>query len=220
MSEVQSRIQDLITKFVAEVRDVALAEARAALAAALGGDVSSTPINGNRAPKVAKAPKEPKADRTKGEKRSKDDLADLRAKLVEFITANPGLRIELINKQMGLNAGDAFLPLKRLLKEGAISTQGARRTTTYWPGAGAAPKAKKAKAKKAKESKPKKASKKKSAPKEAALVSGEGETPEAAAPSFDEIKKAIETAGGSVRGAAKELGIAESTLRRRVAKGE
>lgn len=218
MSEVQSRIQDLITKFVAEVRDVALAEARAALAAALGGDVSSTPVNGNRASKTVKAVKEPKADRTKGEKRSKDDLADLRAKLVEFITANPGMRIELINKQMGLNAGDAFLPLKRLLKEGAISTQGARRATTYWPGAGAAPKAKKAKAKKAKEGKPKKASKKKSAPKEAA--SSEGETPEAAAPSFEEIKKAIETAGGSVRGAAKELNLAESTLRRRIAKGE
>ena len=55
---------------------------------------------------------------------------------VEFVTKNPGLRIEQINKQLGTSTKDLALPIRKLLSEGAIKAKGKKRSTAYFPGEG------------------------------------------------------------------------------------
>ena len=49
---------------------------------------------------------------------------------------HPGLRIEQINKELGTQTRDLALPLRKLISEGAVRTEGEKRSTQYFPGAG------------------------------------------------------------------------------------
>ncbi len=53
---------------------------------------------------------------------------------MSFVAANPGLRIEQINRQMGTATRDLTLPIRKLVVSGAIVTKGAKRSTTYFVG--------------------------------------------------------------------------------------
>ena len=52
------------------------------------------------------------------------------------IKEHPGERIEQINGHMGTRTSDLSLPLKKLIAEGAVRTEGDRRATKYFPGDG------------------------------------------------------------------------------------
>jgi len=52
------------------------------------------------------------------------------------VKANPGLRIEQINKQLGTTTKDLALPIRKLLAESAIQAKGRKRSTTYYSGSG------------------------------------------------------------------------------------
>jgi hypothetical protein len=44
------------------------------------------------------------------------------------------MRIEQINKQLGTTTKDLALPIRKLISEGAITTKGQKRSTTYFAG--------------------------------------------------------------------------------------
>jgi hypothetical protein len=71
----------------------------------------------------------------RGAKRSPRDLAALSARFSAFVHAHPGLRVEQVNKQLGTTTAELALPIRKLIAEGAITTKGKRRATTYLPGA-------------------------------------------------------------------------------------
>ena len=52
------------------------------------------------------------------------------------MASSPGLRIEQINKAMGTNTTELALPLRKLVADGALKTEGQRRATKYFPGSG------------------------------------------------------------------------------------
>lgn len=142
MTEIETRINELVTNFINEVSRLARAAALDTLNRALAG-AGGTVVRDIRVGKPAKAASNgaaaaAAAKRAKGEKRPKAEIAQVQAKVLAHIRANPGQRIEQINKVLGTRTPDLALPLKKLIAEGAVDTKGARRATTYFPGDGAA----------------------------------------------------------------------------------
>ena len=70
----------------------------------------------------------------RGAKRTAADLDELSDKFASFVKANPGLRIEQVNKQLGTTTKDLALPIRKLIGEGQITAKGQKRSTTYYPG--------------------------------------------------------------------------------------
>lgn len=136
---IDSEIQQLVQKFTADIAALAIIEAQRALEQA-NADVGRALIDSTaQLPTIARPAKGTSAAplkaaaRTKGEKRPKAELAALRDRLAAYIGEHPGLRVEQLNKGLGLGANEAFRPLKHLLASGTITAKGARRATTYWP---------------------------------------------------------------------------------------
>ena len=67
-----------------------------------------------------------------GPKRTPAELEALSARFASFVQANPGLRIEQINKQLGTRTKDLALPIRKLVADGVINVQGQARSTTYF----------------------------------------------------------------------------------------
>ena len=70
----------------------------------------------------------------RGAKRTSADLEALSDKFASFVKANPGLRIEQINKQLGTTTKDLALPIRKLISDGVVNAKGQKRSTTYFPG--------------------------------------------------------------------------------------
>lgn len=149
MTEIEQRINDLVSSFVNEItrlaREAAVNTLQAALAGTGGTVVTDIRVAGRKGRGArAAAPAAPSAaaaaaaarSRAKGAKRPPDEIAETKDRVNAHIKANPGQRIEQINKQLGTRTSDLSLPLKKLLAEGSIRTEGARRATKYFPGDG------------------------------------------------------------------------------------
>jgi hypothetical protein len=146
MTEIEARINDLVSNFINEITRLARSSALETLERALAG-AGGTVVKDVR---VAKAPRSTgggasapsssssSAKRGKGEKRPKAEIVKLQEQVLSHIRSNPGQRIELINKVLGTKTSDLALPLKKLIADGAVDTKGARRATTYFPGDGSA----------------------------------------------------------------------------------
>lgn len=70
--------------------------------------------------------------RSKGAKRPVAELDGLRTRALEFILSNPGLRVEELNKELGTVTRDLALPLRKLVAEGTVRTEGRKRSTKYF----------------------------------------------------------------------------------------
>ena len=69
--------------------------------------------------------------RGRGAKRTAEEIEEMAERFVEFVQANPGLRIEQINKQLGTTTKDLALPIRKLISDGAVKVKGSKRATTY-----------------------------------------------------------------------------------------
>lgn len=191
------QIHQLVQKFTADIAAFALAETRRVIEAT-NAEVTQALATATQAhvvaadPPVRFQPQKRAQPRAKGEKRPKTELAALRDRLAAYIAEHPGLRVEQLNKGLGLGANEAFLPLKHLIAAGTIATKGTRRATTYWPS-------------------PLKRLLEASATK--------GQATKSTVPSKDQarVERAL-TKAQSVAGAAELLKVSETTLRRTIAK--
>jgi len=92
-------------------------------------------------------PEEAKSESANGHgrgKRSADDLAKLRTKILSWVVTNPGQGAESMSKNLGVPTKEMVLPIRQLLAEGKMMKEGQARAVKYFP-----PGAKKAKAQKA-----------------------------------------------------------------------
>ncbi|HMG22548.1 MAG TPA: hypothetical protein VK607_14545 [Kofleriaceae bacterium] len=135
MSEFQNEMNRVVQGFVAQITELARRAAIDTLESAFGGR------GGRGAPAAAAAAAlavnfgrvgRPRGGR--GAKRTSADLEALSERFASFVKANPGLRIEQINKQLGTTTKDLALPIRKLISEGQISAKGQKRSTTYFPG--------------------------------------------------------------------------------------
>ncbi|HEY4243956.1 MAG TPA: hypothetical protein VGM88_29280 [Kofleriaceae bacterium] len=74
----------------------------------------------------------PRAERGRGAKRSSEELSGLSDQFLDYVRANPGMRIEQINKVLNTTTKDLALPIRKLIADGEVSVKGQKRSTTYF----------------------------------------------------------------------------------------
>ena len=135
MTDFQHDMNRTVQGFVTQITELARRAAITTLESAFNGRPSS---NGAAlvAPALASAgvARAGRARGGRGAKRTAADLEALSEKFASFVKANPGLRIEQINKELGTTTKDLALPIRKLIAEGVISAKGKKRSTTYFPG--------------------------------------------------------------------------------------
>lgn len=148
MSDFQSEMNRTVQGFVAQISELARRAAIDTLESAFGSRArGAAPINlgaiaglvptgstGARVERGARAGARPRT----GAKRTAADLEALSERVASFVKANPGLRIEQINKELGTVTKDLALPIRKLISEGLITSKGQKRSTTYYAGKKAA----------------------------------------------------------------------------------
>jgi hypothetical protein len=133
MSDFQNEMNRVVQGFVSQITELARRAAIDTLESAFGGRAA------RGAPAAAAALTvslgrvgRPRGGR--GAKRTSADLEALSERFASFVKANPGLRIEQINKQLGTTTKDLALPIRKLISDGVVSAKGQKRSTTYFPG--------------------------------------------------------------------------------------
>src|SRR4029079_2443184 len=135
MSDFQNEMNRAVQGFVAQITELARRAAIDTLESAFGGraarggaPVAVAALAATSFGRVGR----PRGGR--GAKRTAADLEALSERFASFVKANPGLRIEQINKQLGTTTKDLALPIRNLLADKEISAKGQKRSTTYFPG--------------------------------------------------------------------------------------
>lgn len=130
------KIQQVVERFVDDLRAAMLDDVMAAL-----GGAQKTPVRRTHAEVLLNrvGVKAPKATTNgalpKGQKRPPAELAALTERLGAAITNTPGLRIEQLAAQMVISTKELTLPVKKLLAEKLVRTEGVKRATKYFPAA-------------------------------------------------------------------------------------
>jgi hypothetical protein len=139
MSDFQNEMNHAVQGFVAQIAELARRAALDTLESAFGsrgGGGGGGRNGGGRAALLALTggarAGRPRGGR--GAKRTAADLEVLSDKFASYVKANPGLRIEQINKELGTTTKDLALPIRKLIADGKISAKGQKRSTTYFPG--------------------------------------------------------------------------------------
>jgi hypothetical protein len=138
MSDFQTEMNRTVQDFVAQISELARRAAINTLESAFdskggrrsGAAAALIALTGNG--RVGR----PRGGR--GAKRTAADLEALSQQFASFVKANPGLRIEQINKELGTSTKDLALPIRKLVSTGVVNTKGKKRSTTYFPGRKAA----------------------------------------------------------------------------------
>jgi hypothetical protein len=138
MSEFQTEMNRVVQGFVAQIAELARRAAIDTLESAFGGRVAgargAAPAAAAAITAAANFGRVGRPRGGRGAKRTSADLEALSERFASFVKANPGLRIEQINKQLGTTTKDLALPIRKLISEGQISAKGQKRSTTYFAG--------------------------------------------------------------------------------------
>ena len=116
MRNFEQQISERVRSFVDEITDLARQQAMEALTAALS--------TGARGALVAR-------------RGSADQIDSACDALMTEISARPGQRVEQIGAALSTRTKDLALPLRKLIKDRRVRTEGQRRATKYFPGAAA-----------------------------------------------------------------------------------
>ena len=130
MLDPHRKIQALIDSFVAELGEVAKHIALEQLKTAFG-TAKLAPLR-LRAAASTPAAAAPAAARPSRSRRGQREIEALRGKLLAVIGDNPGCRAEDINHALGTRTAQIAQPLRRLVVDRLVRTEGARRGTRYF----------------------------------------------------------------------------------------
>jgi hypothetical protein len=144
MTDIERQINELVSVFINDIsklaRQAALDTLSSALAGVGGTVVSDLRVPGARGRGRGKGRKGGAflglSRRPKGAKRPQDEIGKLKDMVLGHIKEHPGERIEQINAHLGTRTSDLSLPLKKLITDGIVRTEGDRRATKYFPGDG------------------------------------------------------------------------------------
>ena len=138
MSDFQTEMNRTVQGFVAQITELARRAAINTLESAFGERAAGGGGGGSAGAAAAAildgAARVGRPRGGRGAKRTAADLEALSEQVATFISTNPGLRIEQINKELGTTTKDLALPIRKLISEGAINAKGQKRSTTYFPG--------------------------------------------------------------------------------------
>ncbi|HEX3475121.1 MAG TPA: hypothetical protein VHT91_08770 [Kofleriaceae bacterium] len=136
MLDPHRKIQALIDSFVADLGELAKQIALEQLKTAFGSvKLAPLPPPSSYSSKASSAPSgssgSAAARRGRG-RRAQHEIEALRNKLLTVISDNPGCRAEDINSALGTRTPQIAQPLRRLVADRLVRTEGARRGTRYF----------------------------------------------------------------------------------------
>lgn len=140
MPNFEQMIAQRVQVFVSDIAELARQQAIETLSTALASGQGRG--RGGRAPKngglsLAQAGRGGRRGRDRsGNRRSPDEIDRASQALLAEIQANPGLRVEQIGRTLGAATKDLTLPLKKLLSQRIVRSEGQRRATRYFPAGG------------------------------------------------------------------------------------
>jgi hypothetical protein len=123
MLDPQREILALVDNFVADLSDLAKRIAIAQLKTAFGVGAPSV---------VSSPPPAPTPQRQGRARRGQREIEALRDKLLAAISEQPGCRAEDINTALGTKTLQIAQPLRRLVEDQLVRTEGARRGMRYF----------------------------------------------------------------------------------------
>jgi hypothetical protein len=126
--DIDGKIRGLVEAFASDLTELIRESAFDTVRAALGDAAPS----GRRSSKAAPAGVTRRA-LPKGAKRDPGEIAKLTTRLLEYVKAHKGERVEQIAKGMGVSTRELNLPVKKLIASKAIRTKGHKRATQYFP---------------------------------------------------------------------------------------
>lgn len=128
--EIQKRVDAFVTELSELVRQSALDAVRAALGADGKPLRPPRPLPGTQVrERVVRAVAKRDA---KGGRRTPNEMAAMRAKILAYVTANPGQRIEQIADGLKVPTSELHLPARTMVGK-TLRTTGERRATRYFP---------------------------------------------------------------------------------------
>ncbi|HEY3234099.1 MAG TPA: hypothetical protein VGJ84_05255 [Polyangiaceae bacterium] len=135
--DIARRIRGVTDDFMVDLRQLIKAIARERVAHALSGSVNTGFSRGRatRSLGVAGGPG-PLENGTENAhrrpKRTRVEVEALTDKLLAFIEANPGKRMEEISAGIGVGTRELTLPMRNLIREKHLRTEGHKRATSYF----------------------------------------------------------------------------------------
>lgn len=138
MSNFEQQINQRVQSFVAEITELARRQALETLSSALAGAglLGGGRGRGGRNGIVRRGGRAAALAAGAGGRRSADQIDATCQALLGEIGSNPGQRIEQIGSAIGMRTKDLALPIRKLVAQKQIRTEGQRRATRYFPGAG------------------------------------------------------------------------------------
>lgn len=133
MLDPHRKIQALIDSFVADLGELAKQIALEQLKTAFGS-VKLAPLppsSSSYSSSAASSGSSTARGRSRG-RRAQHEIEALRSKLLTVISDNPGCRAEDINSALGTRTPQIAQPLRKLVAERLVRTEGARRGTRYF----------------------------------------------------------------------------------------
>lgn len=131
----RAKLEQLIEQLLAEVARTAREAALDALTSALGPAATERlrgRVLGAR-PGSTAAPEPTLKARASRAKRTPTELAVAMERLHRFVFEHPGVRTEEIKQALGTSRRGMAHPLRRLVAEGILRTEGVKRSTRYYP---------------------------------------------------------------------------------------
>jgi hypothetical protein len=114
------KVEAILRRFTDELREAMREELSAQVTAAVQSSLGGKATKGVR-----------NAVKTRGGKRTSEEIAKQAQKVLKIIQDNPGKRSEEIAKVIGLSTGELVAPLKKLLADKEIGAKGKARGTMY-----------------------------------------------------------------------------------------
>lgn len=149
-TSIRSHIDQFLVSISALVRQAAVEAVREALGAGDGMVAAPARRGPGRPRKVAAAAASAPKARAEGKRgrRSSADVEQVAAQVRDYVSANPGQRLEEIGRGLGADTAGLKRPIQGLLAAGELRTEGQKRGTKYFPGGkGGGPKGKASKVK-------------------------------------------------------------------------
>lgn len=130
MNDVDRQIRDRVEAFVSELTDLIRQAALESVSEVLGGQAPAAPgrRRGGRPPRPR--------SRRRGGKRSPEEIEGTTRSVLDYVRQNPGHGVEQMAVDLGTSTKELTLPIKKLLGNGSLLTEGQKRATKYYATSG------------------------------------------------------------------------------------
>ncbi len=135
MTDINQQLRSRIEGFVSEIAELVRQATLESVYATLGAVETRTRGGSRGAPRGRSAPSFPAvvAGR-RGGKRSSDEIEAMSSEILNHVSENPGQGVEQISSALGISSKELTLPIRKLVGQGDLRTEGQKRATKYFSG--------------------------------------------------------------------------------------